>query len=103
MKRLALTLFLCAAWIAPVAADNVLQNGNFADGLSHWNGDCRPTNVTGGNSAGGASVELQQEWTKFTQTFDAPKGHYTVSITFILTPGTAFDGNQKDYRKVPKK
>jgi hypothetical protein len=103
MQRLLLIVMLCVGWTAPVVADDVLRNGNFADGLSHWNGDCRPPDVTGASSPAGASVELRDEWTKFTQIFDAPKGKYAVSITFILTPGTAFAPEQKDYRKVPKK
>jgi hypothetical protein len=103
MKFYALFLLMAVAPCAWAAAADVLQNGNFADGLSHWNGDCRAPDVTGANAASGASVELGEEWTKFTQIFDAPKGHYVVSITFVLTPGTAFAGEVKDYRKVPKK
>ena len=102
MKPLALALLLCVGWAAPVAADDVLRNGNFADGLSHWNGDCRSPNATDAGTASGASVELQRDWTKFTQIFDAPKGHYVVSITFTFAPDTAFSADEKDYRKVPE-
>ncbi|HEX4139185.1 MAG TPA: hypothetical protein VHY09_02480 [Candidatus Methylacidiphilales bacterium] len=102
MKRLALVL-LGLIFSGGAATADVLQNGNFADGLSHWYGDCRSTNVTGADATSGASVELQREWTKFTQTFDAPKGHYTVSMTFLLSPGAAFTGDEKAYRKVPAK
>jgi hypothetical protein len=104
MKRLALALLLCVCWTASLAADDVLRNGNFADGLSHWNGDCRSPDATGAGTATGASVELRQDdWTKFTQVFDAPKGPYVVSITFTFAPDSAFTSQEKDYRKVPER
>ena len=106
MKIFALFFLLIGSALgADAPSGNVLQNGDFSDGLTHWDGDCRPLSVALNDAppGNGAAVELLGTWTKMTQNFDSKKGHYLINVTFTITPNTTFATEEKDYRKIPKK
>jgi len=99
-----LALLLVSSTMGAVAsADEVLQNGDFSEGLTHWEGDCRPLSVATDSMARGAAVELLSTWAKMTQNFEAKRGRYVISVTFTMTPDTTFEGGMPQYRKIPKK
>jgi hypothetical protein len=106
MRILLLAILLTSSALgADTPPGNVLKNGDFSEGLTHWDGDCRPlsmvTNQVSPNN--GAGVELLGTWTKLTQNFDTKKGHYVLSVTFTITPDTTFVKEEKEYRKIPAK
>jgi hypothetical protein len=106
MKALVLAFFVSGAALA--AADvpgNVLQNGDFANGLTHWDGDCRTLSVATNEVApgNGAAIELLAGWAKMTQVFEVQRGRYVFNIVYSLGPGTTFSPEEKEYRKIPAK
>ena len=90
MKTIAL-VFLVIALVIPLRADDLLVNGDFADGHAHWKGDAKDpdgstVDLTNPAPLGGVTITLKKDrWTKIYQTFSsrAPKLHY--SITFKLS------------------
>lgn len=112
MKTLAL-LFLLAG-IAAVRADNgnVLQNGDFANGSSHWDGDGRLPDA--GNdipdlskpasaaAPAGIIVRLRSgSWTRVMQDFDASPGDYVLTIKYKVSPNLKFSDKAEDYKNIP--
>ena len=89
MKILAL-LFLLAGSSAVLADTDALENGDFSDGSTHWDGDIH---VAGGaaddsNSTKGVVVSLRSgDWTKISQLFDGKSGDYILTITYTTPPG----------------
>lgn len=107
MKILAL-IFLAS--MAPVLADtNLLKNGNFENGINHWEGDCHtPDSSTFDPSvtapASGVVVKLRHsDWTQVTQDFDGKVGIYRLSVTYTVSPGLKFSDRPDDYINVPGK
>jgi hypothetical protein len=105
MKTLVL-LFLLAAGPAAFGDDNLLQNGDFSDGISHWNGECHSPDSASvdlsSKPASGVVVKLRPgEWTKISQDFDGPSGNYLVTITFTISPGATFSNKPEDFLNIP--
>ncbi len=105
MKKLTLALLLLAAF-NHVQADNLLQNGDFSDGIAHWYGSCRtPADMTSDDSSyqnpGSANalvVKLRNgDWTKVTQDFETKPGVITLSVTYVLSPDLKFSQRPDDY------
>jgi hypothetical protein len=106
MKKLVL-VFLLAGSSAVLADDNndLLQNGDFSDGIAHWYGDCHTVADTILDSdyqapaAGtGAVVKLRAgDWTKLTQDFDTKPGTLHLTVTYELSPGATFSQRPEDY------
>ena len=105
MKTLALLLFL-ASGSAALADTDVLENGNFSDGLTHWDGD---VHAAGGssddsNSTTGVVVTLRSgDWTKISQEFDGKAGQYLLTITYTATPGMTISNRAEDYQNTTSK
>jgi hypothetical protein len=106
MKKLALGLLLAGSSFALADDNDLLQNGDFSDGISHWYGDCHTiADMTSQESdyqapaAGtGAVVKLRAgEWTKMTQDFDTKPGTLHLAITYTLSPGLTFSQRAEDY------
>lgn len=102
MKTL-LSLLLLTGMGAACADDNLLQNGDFSDGIAHWYGNVKsPDTVLGPGAESGAIIELRpHEWTMATQEFTAKSGTYKLHVTFTLSDGTHFSKELTDYINIP--
>jgi hypothetical protein len=110
MKKLVIVLVLLS--LINVRADtNLLQNGDFSDGIAHWEGDCHsPDSDSVDLSAASAPpttgivVKLRHsDWTKVTQDFDGNIGEYLLTLNYSFSPGLKFSTNPDDYQNVPAK
>jgi len=99
---------LCLTPVARADNNNLLQNGDFSSGMSHWQGDfdtIQAASSSGPSSpqvpATGAVVKLRPTWSKLTQNFSAQMGDYVLSVKYALSPDLKFSTNTKDYGSVP--
>jgi hypothetical protein len=107
MKNIVLA-FLLLAVIGFVRADdgNVLKNGDFSEGISHWEGDCHtPENGSDASLTStpttGVIVKLRgSDWTKVMQDFEGKMGEYLLSITYSVSPDLKFSDRADDYVNV---
>jgi hypothetical protein len=100
MKTLALLLFL-AGGSAVLADTGVLQNGDFSDGIAHWEGDCHTAGSDSDDSAAtsGIVVKLRSsDWTHIHQDFEAKAGDYILTITYVVSPGLTLSQRPEDYK-----
>jgi hypothetical protein len=105
MKTLLLLFFLTGGSVA-LADDSILKNGDFSDGISHWEGDCHSIGSASDDSGvtSGVVVKLRSgDWTKINQDFDAKPGNYLLTITYTASPGLAFSQRAEDYTGLPGK
>jgi hypothetical protein len=102
MKTLLLLGFLAGSLTA-FADDNVLQNGDFANGLAEWEGDIHSAGSAADTSGAtsGVVVKMRTDWTKMTQDFSAGTGSYLLTITYTVTPDFAPSQKKEDYTNVP--
>jgi hypothetical protein len=112
MKKLA--AFLILLTLINVRADNnLLQNGDFADGRAHWDGDCHSPDSSSDpvdlstpttTAPSGVIVKLRGgDWTKVTQDFDGKVGQYILTIHYTVSPDLKFSQVPDDYNNVPGK
>lgn len=84
MKKILLGIFLLFP-LFPLHADNLLSNGDFTDGINHWQGD----GVQG--SFAGLIVKLQPAaWTKVYQDTVLHGTQATLNIAYTLSADAAF-------------
>ena len=105
MKTLALLLLLAGASTA-FADTDLLQNGDFADGISHWEGDCHSVGSASDDSSAttGVVIKLRDgDWTKISQDFDGKVGNYTLTVTYTVTPDIKFSLRPEDYKSTTLK
>jgi hypothetical protein len=113
MKKLA-ALLLLLSLINLRADNNLLQNGDFSDGIAHWDGDCHSPDSNNNDSIdlsspatttpSGVVVKLRAgDWTKVTQDFDGKVGHYILTINYSVSPDLKFSQVADDYTNVPGK
>jgi hypothetical protein len=110
MKTFAFAL-LALALALPLRADNLLQNGDFTDGISHWHGDGRSSadfasdNPLGGGdtfTSKGMIIPLKHTaWVKVMQDFKAPSANATMTITYMSSTDLAFSTKDDDYAMFP--
>jgi hypothetical protein len=114
MKKLAFVLLLAGTPLA-LADDsaNLIRNGDFSSGISHWEGDCHspssndaPPDLSAGPGSPsvpqGVYIQLRhRDWTKMTQDFEGKEGAYTFSITYTLSPDAKFSTSPGDYTDIP--
>jgi hypothetical protein len=108
MKHFVLA-FVLLAGVAHVRADdaNVLKNGDFSNGINHWEGDCHTPDSTSDLSLGstpttGVIVKLHgSDWSKVTQDFESKIGEFLLSITYSVSPDLKFSTRPDDYINVP--
>jgi hypothetical protein len=106
------TLFglLFVLGIASAPADELLKNGDFSDGKTHWFGDgetpadLAPDNPLAPKDPAAAEKELLVElkphrWTKVTQEFRTHAGQYQIRLRFKLSPDVKFSNDKEDYDK----
>jgi hypothetical protein len=113
MKNLLFALIIlacpCSLW-----ADSLMQNGDFSDGDTHWQGDGKtPRAYAEGNPAAltdpltskGLIVTLQStSWTRIFQSFPSDKGtRYSIVVTYKLSPNLALSKNAADYAEISKR
>src|ERR1039458_5072926 len=102
---LALIILACAF---PLRADNLLQNGDFSDGSTHWHGDGQsPDEYAQDNlsatsnplTSKGLIIQLKPDrWTKVAQDFRGDKGtNYTLAITYKVSPDLTWSTKADDY------
>ena len=84
-------MILAASTVA-LADDNLLRNGDFSNGISHWDGDLHPPDSGGGDIAApesqtsGAVIKLRKdEWSKITEDFEGRTGDYTLTINYSIS------------------
>ncbi len=110
MKKFALAA-LILAYAFPVWGQEALQNGDFADGITHWHGEGRsPADFASDNplqasdplTSKGLIVPLKHtQWSKVAQDF---RGHLTtgvLTVAFKVSPDFAFSDKPEDYSNVP--
>jgi hypothetical protein len=105
MKTLALLLFLVGG-SAAFADTGILQNGDFSDGITHWEGDCHSVGSASDDSGAtsGVVVNLRSgDWTKIGQDFDGNTGDYILTVTYVSSPGTTFSQRAEDYQNTTLK
>jgi hypothetical protein len=109
MKTLALLFFL-ASNVAVLADSNLLQNGDFSDGLADWDGDCHTLNSSTIDSpltpamTTGVAVQLKpSDWTQVIQDFDGNVGEYVLTVTYATSPDLKFSDEPGDYFNIPGK
>jgi hypothetical protein len=106
----ALVILACAV---SLHADEVLQNGDFSDGSSHWHGDGKtPSDFTEDNplatanplTSTGLIVPLKPDsWTKVTQDFNGDKNsHYLVTVKYKVSPDLTLSNKPEDYKDVAR-
>jgi hypothetical protein len=110
MKALAMTL-LAFALALPLHADNLLQNGDFTDGITHWHGDGRsPADFASDNplassdpfTSKGLIIPLKHlDWTKVAQDFKGKSASGVMTITYMVSPDLAFSTKPDDYVNMP--
>jgi hypothetical protein len=103
----ALVLFLFFAGLAAVHGDDLLQNGDFSDGLAHWSGDAEAlanSSVDNPPPGNGIVVRLHdRDWSRVCQDFQVNAGTYKLHVTFTLSPGLHFSDRYTDYIELPTK
>jgi hypothetical protein len=105
MKTLALLLFL-AGGSAALADTDALKNGDFSDGITHWEGNCHTAGSASDDSSAtsGVVVNLRSgDWTKINQDFDGKEGNYILTITYIPSPGLTLSQRGEDYQNTAQK
>ena len=99
MKTLAL-LFLMVGGSAAFADPSALQNNDFADGISHWEGDVHTAGSATDDSGAttGVVVKLRDgDWTSINQDFSGKTGQYILTITYTTTPSLSLSQQASDY------
>jgi len=105
MKTLALLLFLAGGSVV-LADDDALQNGDFSDGITHWEGDVHTAGSSSddSNSTSGVVVSLRSgDWTKISQIFEGKSGNYILTITYATTPNLTVSDRDEDYKNTTQK
>ncbi len=107
MKTLALVFFLAGFSVA-TADDNLLRNGDFSSGLSHWEGDCHTVasstfddSITSPPTTGVIVKLRHSDWSRVTQDFPGKVGVFTLTINYSVSPDIKFSDRADDYTNVP--
>ena len=89
----------------------MIQNGNFADGTTHWHGDGRtPADLAADNPLATPDPSLSKgmiiplkatQWTKIAQDVNIKSPDAQLTITFQFSPGLTFSNKPDDYTGVP--
>ncbi len=109
MKRLPLLLlFIACAW--PLRADEAIQNGDFADGTTHWHGNGRssadfasdnPLQASDPFTSKGMIIPLKgTSWTKAEQVIRPNGSGGVLTVTYKLSKDLAFSNNPDYYTNI---
>ena len=112
MKPLAFALLVLACAL-PLRADNWLENGDFADGITHWHGDARsPADFASDNpmaapdpfTSKGLIIPLKHvSWAKVAQDFKGRIASGILTVTYMVSPDLTFSDKPDDYANIPEK
>ena len=106
MKTLALLILLAGTSIV-LADENLLKNGDFSNGINHWEGDCHTIDSTTFDPSvtpptSGIIIKLHGSgWAQVTQDFKGKIGEYTVSVVYSVSPDLKFSDRKEDYINIP--
>lgn len=110
MKLNFVAALLVLACALTVRADNVLQNGDFSDGFSHWYGDGRPPSDFAPSDplepadpvlGQGLIVPLKDmDWCKVAQDFNGKIISGKLTISYKVTQDCTFSAKPDDYANV---
>jgi hypothetical protein len=111
MKSLVFALLVLAA-IIPLRADgNLIQNGDFTDGINHWRGNGRsPADFAPANpfdkpdpfTSQGLIIPLRhRDWDKVAQDFKGKNTSGVLTITYKVAPDLVFSTKAEDYVNMP--
>jgi len=102
--------------LLPVRGDdagNLIQNGDFADGIDHWYGQARsPADFANDNplqasdpfTSKGMIIPLRAEsWVKVAQDFKGKSTNMVLNITYMVSKDFAFSTKPEDYQNMPGK
>jgi hypothetical protein len=112
MKLLAIIVLAFVAALPVLAdGDNWIQNGDFADGISHWYGGGRsPADFASDNplqqsdpfTSKGLIIPLKDlDWTKVAQDFKGKVAGGVLSVTYQISKDFAFSAKPEDYVNMP--
>jgi hypothetical protein len=81
LPKMVTALFLAGAALLPVYADDILLNGDFIDGKTHWHGDGDAPDV-----GGKLVITLQPDrWTGVYQNFNAESATLQLKINYTVS------------------
>jgi hypothetical protein len=114
MKILACVLTALALTLTAHADDsNLLQNGDFIDGINHWYGGGRspadyasdnPLSASDPFTSAGLIMPLRPEsWSKVAQDFKGKASTGVLTVTFKVSQDFAFSTKPDDYVNMPDK
>lgn len=104
MRPLALLFFMAS--LIPVQADNnLLQNGDFSNGITHWNGNVQtPVAAEIPEVTSGAIIKLRHhDWTLVHQSFRIKAGNYILKVVFMPSSDFHFSNQYPDYMNLKAK
>jgi hypothetical protein len=113
MKALLFALIILACAF-PLQADNLLQNGDFSDGKTHWHGDGKtpdeyaqdnqdnPPATSDPLMSKGLIIQLKPDrWTKIAQDFKGDNStHYVFTLTYKVSPDLTLSNKADDYANI---
>ena len=113
MKILLLSLLILAG-ATRLEADNLLQNGDFTDGSTHWQGDGKsaadyahdnPMVTSDPFTSKGLIVQLDpHRWTKVSQAFKGNNSaRYVFAINYMVSSDLSLSQNTDDYKNMADK
>ncbi len=110
MKKLILSLFVLVS-LAQAQADNLIQNGDFSEGIDHWHGngqapaDFKPADpfaTPDPLTSKGMIIALKhKDWTKVAQDFKGKASTGILTITYAVSADLAFSTHADDYVNMP--
>jgi hypothetical protein len=81
LSKLVIVLFLFLAGLSPALANDILLNGDFSDGKTHWHGDGDAPDL-----GGKLVITLKPDrWTGVYQTFSAESTALKLKVTYELS------------------
>ena len=111
MKLLPLLLLLVVSCVLTLRADDVIQNGDFADGTTHWHGDGRssadfasdnPLQASDPFTAKGMIILLKgTSWSKVAQDIRPKSSSGVLTITYKFSKDMTFLDKPDDFKNVP--
>jgi len=84
LPKLVIALFLVVAFSFPTSASDLLLNGDFHDGTTHWHGDGEAVDGTPG-----LVIRLRKDrWTAVCQRFSAEAKNLKLKVTYSISDGS---------------
>jgi hypothetical protein len=111
MKAISFALLVLTSVIPLQADENLIQNGDFTDGITHWRGNGRtPADFAPANpfdkpdpfTSKGLIIPLRhRDWDKVAQDFKGKNTSGVLTITYRVAPDLVFSDKAEDYQNMP--